>query len=441
MANIYPFRGVRYNSDKVGKIDDVVTPPYDVISPDEQLRYLGRHPDNIIRLILPRESAAAAAGTSVADTKYENAAACLRDWLESGVLVRDCEPSLYVCEQEFEIDGVWKKRLGFTCLVRIEDYDNKTVLPHENVLAKPLDDRLNLLRATRSNFDSVFGLYSGTKAEEVIRPFLLAEPDASAVDAAGVICNLWRICNPDAISVIVNALADQSILIADGHHRYAAALAYRNEMREKGKRADSPSCVPEEAPSEFVMMTLVSLEDAGLVILPTHRLVRNLESFDPSGFRARLSEYFDLVEVPASELEAALAAESSSHHVFGVHIGKGGSYVIRLKADKRPEEIIETPGSDALKHLDVSVLHSIILDRMLGIGVQSLSAQSNLSYMRDASEALMLVDRGDYQIAFLMNPTRVDETKSVAAAGDKMPQKSTFFYPKLLTGLVLNVME
>jgi uncharacterized protein (DUF1015 family) len=140
-------------------------------------------------------------------------------------------------------------------------------------------------------------------------------------------------------------------------------------------------------------------------------------------------------------LEAALAAESSSHHVFGVHIGKGGSYVIRLKADKRPEEIIETPGSDALKHLDVSVLHSIILDRMLGIGVQSLSAQSNLSYMRDASEALMLVDRGDYQIAFLMNPTRVDETKSVAAAGDKMPQKSTFFYPKLLTGLVLNVME
>jgi uncharacterized protein (DUF1015 family) len=189
------------------------------------------------------------------------------------------------------------------------------------------------------------------------------------------------------------------------------------------------------------MMTLVSLEDEGLVILPTHRLVRNLEGFDPSAFKARLSEFFDLTETPAVQLEEAVAAKSSSLHVFGLHMGEGGSYVIELKPGINPEKVIESPGSDALKRLDVSVLHSMVLDRLLGISVQQLSAQSNLSYMRDADEALMAVDCGKYQIAFLMNPTRVEEVKAVAAAGDKMPQKSTFFYPKLLTGLILRVME
>ncbi|HEY3299058.1 MAG TPA: DUF1015 domain-containing protein [Armatimonadota bacterium] len=429
MANIYPFKGVRYDKSKVGRLDDVVTPPYDVISPDEQQWYLGKHPNSIIRLILPREGAAGDTAT-----KYEKAAAYLGDWMDSGVLARDPEPSFYACEQEYEIDGVRKKRLGFTCLVRIEDYDKKTVLPHENILAKPMDDRLNLLRATRTNFDSVFGLYSSGKVDEILRPYLMKEADATAVDRAGVYCNLWKISDPAAIQEIMKTLADESILIADGHHRYAAALAYRNEVREKNG-------IDSEAPCEFVMMTLVSLEDPGLVVLPTHRLVRNLEGFEPSAFLEKLSEFFDVAEVSDTQLESAVSARSAELHVFGLYMNDGRSYVISLRPGVKPEQVIESPGSDALKRLDVSVLHSIILDKMLGIGVQQMSAQSNLSYMRDAGESLRAVDRGEYQLAFLMNPTRVDEVKAVAAAGDKMPQKSTFFYPKLLTGLILRVME
>lgn len=428
MANIYPFRGVRYNKAKVGDFNDVVTPPYDVISSDEQQWYFGKHPNSIIRLILPREDATSSA------TKYERAATTLNDWLDSGVLARDEEPSLYACEQEYVIDGMLKKRLGFTCLVRIEDYENKKVLPHENILAKPMDDRLNLLRSTRTNFDSVFGLYANGEAEEIIKPFLLREPDATAVDKAGVVCNLWKISDSTAIQAIVNLLENESILIADGHHRYAAALAYRNEMREKNG-------VNPDAPYEFVMMTMVSLEDKGLVVLPTHRLVKNLESFDSAAFIAKIAEYFDVTETPVSELADAVAAHSSELHVFGLNTSDGRSCVLKLKPEIKPEQVIETPGSDALKRLDVSVLHSMILDKILGISTKQLSAQSNLSYSRDSSETLKSVEQGECQMAFLMNSTRVDEVKAVAAAGDKMPQKSTFFYPKLLTGLIMRVME
>jgi len=426
MASIYPFRGVRFDEAVVGNLNDVVTPPYDVISPDEQVRYLGKHPNNIVRLILPREDQQM--------NKYERAAATLNEWLESGVLVRDSEPCIYACEQDFEVDGQWKKRLGFTCIVRIEDYDKKTVLPHENILAKPMDDRLNLLRSTRSNFDSVFGLFTNSEVEDIIKPFMMREPDAQAVDTAGVACNLWKISDPSAIAAVIEAMADDTILIADGHHRYAAALTYRNEVREQvGENPD--------APSEFVMMTLVSLEDPGLVILPTHRLVRNLEGFDSKSFVEKLSEHFDLTEIPVENLAEAVSARSSEHHVFGLYTNDGLSYLVRLKPGIKPEQLIESAGSKSLKQLDVTVLHTLILDRMLGISAQQLSAQSNLSYSRDAEDALKSVVRGEYQLAFLMNSTRVDEVKAVAGAGDKMPQKSTFFYPKLLTGLIQRVME
>jgi uncharacterized protein (DUF1015 family) len=426
MANIHPFKGVRYNKAKVGDLNDVVSPPYDVISPQERGEYCGVHPNNIVRLILPAEPAD---GRS----KYDYAASLLNEWLESGVLAREDEPSIYACEQEYEIFGVRKKRLGFTCLVRIADYEQRTVLPHENVLAKPLDDRLNLLRATKTNFDSVFGLYPNGKIEEILKPFLLREPDARATDKAGVTCNLWKISDKNAIKALSEAMTSESVLIADGHHRYAAALAYRDEMRAKNGSADP------DAPYEFVMMTLVSLENEGLVVLPTHRLVKDIENFDPSAFLGRLSEFFDITETD-EDLEKAIESSDPTEHVFGLRMAGGISKVIRLKPGVRPEEVIEGSGSDALKRLDVSILHSLILEKILGIGAQRLSAQSNLAYKRDASQAVEAVDGGEFQMAFLMNATRVDEVKDVAAAGDKMPQKSTFFYPKLLTGLVSRVM-
>lgn len=425
MAIIRPFKGVRYNQNKVGDLSEVVTPPYDVISPEETLWYYGRHPHSFIRLILPKDDPSTG--------KYDKAAGCLTDWLDEGVLVRDDEPAVYAYEQEYEIGGEWKRRLGFTCVVRLEDYDKKTVLPHENILSKPLDDRLNLMRATGANFDSVFGLHAGAEVEGILKSFMNRNPDSTAVDKDGVKSSLWKITDPEAIQSIEESLKNEPILIADGHHRYAAALAYRDEMRLK-----ADACDP-DAPYEFVMMTLVSLEDSGLVVLPTHRLVGNIENFDADSFLARLAEYFDIEDAPADGLMEAVE-RSSSRHAFGLYLGGGRSCVITLKPDIRPEDVIDTPGSDALKRLDVSVLHSLVLEKLLGIGARNLSAQSNLAYKRAPAEALRLVDEGEYQMAFLMNPTKVEEVKEVAAAGDKMPQKSTYFYPKLLTGILMRKM-
>lgn len=416
MARIRPFKGIRYDRAKVGSLDAVAAPPYDVISPEEEQRYYAQHPSNVIRLILPKANG----------SKYENAAECLDDWLSAGILTQDKEPCLYACEEEFEVGGRRKKRLGFTCLVRLEDYESRTVLPHENVLAGPREDRLHLIRATRANFDSVFGLHADGRVEKILRLFLAGLPDASAVNKDGVRTNVWRISDTEAIEAAAQILADEPIVIADGHHRYSAALAYRDEVRARTKVPDP------DAPHEYVMMTLVSLEDDGLMVLPTHRLVRNLGNLHAAAFTSRLGEFFEIRE-SADRLMETVA--SAGGHVLGMHLS-GKSYILRL----RPESAIDTPGSDALKRLDVSVLHSLILEKLLGIGEHNLSAQSNLSYTRDHGEALRSVDRGEYQIAFLMNGPEVEEIRAVAAAGDRMPQKSTFFYPKLLTGLVMRVM-
>lgn len=425
MAEIQAFKGVRYNQAEVGDLSAVVAPPYDVISPEEQERYYEQHPCNVVRLILPKEEGG---------NKYVLAAATLRRWLADGILSQDDQLSLYAYQQEFDALGQRLKRLGFTCLVRLEEFGKGSIFPHENTLAKPLEDRLNLMRAARANFDSVFGLYQDEEVDRILRAAIDRKPDASATDKDGVRSDLWQITDPDAIAKITDWLEPERIVIADGHHRYSAALAYRNEMRDQG---GVPAHAESDAPYDYIMMTLVSMEDPGLVVLPTHRLVRNLLGFDARTFLARLRESFDVREVPDEGLTEAV--QESGSHSFGLHL-KGQSYAIKLKPSVHPERAIESPGSDALKRLDVSVLHSLILERLLGIGAQQVASQSNLSYTRDPAEAMKSVDRGEYQAFFLMNPTKVEEVKAVAAAGDKMPQKSTFFYPKLLTGLVMRVM-
>jgi uncharacterized protein (DUF1015 family) len=258
-------------------------------------------------------------------------------------------------------------------------------------------------------------------------------PDAEATDRDGVRSSLWRIPDLQVIDAMACALADESVLIADGHHRYAAALGYRDEMRAQHGTADP------DAPWEFVMMTLVSFEDEGLVVLPTHRLVRNIEGFDADLFLIRLWSLFETHEWPGETLMEAVESMDSEGHFFGLHLGGARSYIMKLRSEIAPEEAIESPGSDALKRLDVSILHSHVLDKLLGIGTANLSAQANLSYTRDAGEALEAVERGEFQLAFLMKAPKVEEVRTVAAAGDRMPQKSTFFYPKLLTGLVMRV--
>ena len=423
MANIRAFAGVRYNQDAVPDLDAVVAPPYDVISPDEREAYLARHPANVVRLILPEQ-------TPQAD-KYTHAAEVLQEWLSDRILIQDTQPSMYVCEQSYDVGGETMRRIGLTCLVRLEDYGKGAILPHERVLAKPREDRLNLIRSTRANLDSIFGLHNAMGVQAVLKSITESEPIGEATDTAGVTCRMWNVSDPSLVDQLSARLNNEPILIADGHHRYDSALAYRNEMRAKTGAADL------NAPYEFLMMTLVSFEDEGLTILPTHRLVCG--ETDEQSLLDRLRNAFEVTGFCADDLAEAVAVRHDAGTVFGIYLGGGKAYMMRLKDDVDPTAL-DIPGSDALKRLDVTVLHSMILDGILGIDTRTPKGQAKVAYTRDDSEAIDRVDSGEFRLSFLMNAMQVEEVREVAAAGDIMPQKSTFFYPKLLTGMVLRVM-
>lgn len=423
-ANVQAFRGIRYNREKVRDLDAAVAPPYDVISPDQKEGFLARHPDNVVRLILPDE----AEGRD----KYSRAGHLLREWLDGGILLQDDEPSMYVCAQEYEVGGDTIRRIGLTCLVRLEDYGSGLILPHERVLARPREDRLNLIRATRANLDSVFGLHNGKGVQAILQRITAGEkPTAQATDTAGITCRMWKASDPALVDELATRLNDEPILIADGHHRYDSALTYRNEMRAKTGSVDP------NAPYEFVMMTVVSFEDKGLTILPTHRFVRGV--VDEKALLDRLGDSFDATEYAADDLAQAVATKHDAGAVFGLYLGGGKAYMLRLKDSVDPTAL-DIPGSDALKRLDVTVLHSMILDGILGIDTRTPEGQAIVAYTRDDSEAITRVDSREFRLSFMMNAMRVEEVREVAAAGDIMPQKSTFFYPKLLTGMVMRTM-
>lgn len=424
MASVQTFRGIRYNQGKVEDLDAVVAPPYDVISPEQKECFLARHSNNVVRLILPDE----ADGRD----KYSQAAHLLRKWLDEGILIEDGEPMMYVCEQSYGAGGETMRRIGLTCLVRLEDYGTGAILPHERVLARPREDRLNLIRATRANLDSVFGLHDGKGVQAVLQTITEGIPNAEATDPAGIACRMWKVSDPALVNELALLLDDEPILIADGHHRYDSALAYRNEMRSQAESQDP------DAPHEFVMMTLVSLEDEGLTILPTHRLVRNIEGFDEAIFIGRLGESFDIRTTSPDELMDVVAAEYDGRTALGLYMGDGNAHVLTLKEDFDPTRM-DIPGSDALKRLDVTVLHSMILDGILGIDTKTPEGQAKVAYTRDES-AVTRVDSREFQLSFIMNAMKVEEVREVATAGDIMPQKSTFFYPKLLTGMVMRRM-
>jgi len=424
-ANVRAFRGIRYSQDAVPTLDEVVAPPYDVISPEQKESFLARNSSNVVRLILPDESPNL--------DKYSHAAELLREWIGTGVLMRDVEPSMYVCEQSYDVGGKTIRRVGLTCLVRLEDYGTGAILPHERVLARPREDRLSLIRATQANLDSVFGLHDAGGVQAVLLEITRGEPIAVAKDTVGVTCRMWKVSDPSVVQGLALRLNNEPILIADGHHRYDSALAYRDEMRAAGTDDRNAS-------SEFVMMTLVSFEDEGLLILPTHRFVRDIPDFHEADFLKRLSEYFDVSGLAADDLVEAVGPEQDGRIVFGLYMGNRTAYLLRLKRGVDPTAI-DVPGSDALKRLDVTFLHSMILDGILGIDTRTPEGQARVAYTRDDAEAIARVDGGEFRMSFIMNAMGVREVREVAAAGDIMPQKSTFFYPKLLTGMVIRAMD
>lgn len=432
MADIIPFKALRYDQHQV-RLEDVVTQPYDKITPEMQAKYYELSPNNLVRIILGRAGETDTPEFNV----YTRSAEYLHDWRAGGVLKQDSEPSLYVYSQTFTIPGTrdLAERRGFIALGRIHEYADGVVFRHEQTLSKPRADRLNLLRHTKAHFGQIFMLYSDPAGE--VEKLLQSEeePDISVLDEYEVLHRVWRVSDPAVIQTVQRLMRDKKLLIADGHHRYETALTYRNEQREK-----SPGSSP-EAPHEYVMMTLIPMESRGLVILPTHRIVHGLPEFDRDRMMDAAKRYFEVQRIDVrSESRSAttLLDEAGEEGTAFMAVMKQGPYLMRAK--KRT--IVEALGdlSPNQRELDVVQLHKILLERVLGISEEAIRNQEHVKYERDASEAISAVRQGA-NVAFLMNPARIEQVSGAAFAGEVLPQKSTDFFPKLLSGLAIYALE
>jgi len=431
MARISPFRAWRYAPDRV-PVARVVTQPYDKITPDMQDRYYEANPHNLVRIILGKRLPADAETENV----YTRAAASLRDWRQSGVLRQDPEPSLYSYTQTFTVPGskMQAERRGFIAAGRLEDYSAGIVFRHELTHSGPKVDRLNLLRATCAHFGQIFMLYNGSGETDALLQSAAA-PDIEVTDEMGVAHRVWKISDPAVIASVQAQMQDQKLIIADGHHRYETALNYRNERRAAAHGSG-------DAPYDSVMMTLVNMNSPGLVILPTHRVVHGLPSFSEVELLAGARRFFNVEELDAG-IDAARATSILSQ------AGRAGTALLAVTAHHTLlMHLPKAPGTNLFaglslrqQSLDVVQLHKCLLEGVLKISEEAVRNLQNVSYHREAAEALAQVHSGKAQAAFLMNPVQIDQMRDIAFAGDVMPQKSTDFYPKLLSGLTIYALD
>ena len=433
-ARIEPLRGLLYDRRTVRDLARVLAPPYDVISEVQQRDLYERSPYNVVRLELGRDA-----------DRYASAQATLREWIERGVLRRAEQPSIFLYTQRFQVEGRKFVRSGFVVRFRLEDFARGRVLPHEKTFPAPKEDRLKLLAATRTNISSIFGLYSGSNLElDRLRAEVMSRaPLIEADDSLGIRNELRAIAAPDEIATVQNALESPQVLIADGHHRYETSLNFRDECRTQAGMANP------DAPYERSMMTFINTRSEGLTILPTHRVVANLRDFSWSLVRRYLEPWFTTEVLsfrnPNQRLEAQekvlkhLADGQRRRAIAAYPAADAASrafYVLTLRPEANLAQIL--PGLSPLqRELDVVLLHQGILEPALGITPHAVSSEANLTYEREAAAALEAVDRGDAQVAFLLNPVEVDLVMKVATAGEVMPQKSTDFYPKLLSGITM----
>ena len=427
MAVVAPFAGLRYEPTRVGELGPVLAPPYDVIGESEHVALEEQHPQNVVRLELPR-------GES--DARYAEAARLLQTWIESGIVRSDATPAFYVYEQQFRLPGAPASarmfaRRGFFAAVRLEPFDRRVILPHERTLAGPKQDRLKLMRATRTQISPIFGLYRDAEGtSRAIIDAAAAGPAEVDVTLADGRHRLWRIADPAATTALARLLADKQILIADGHHRYETMLTLGPELRSLDFAAG-------QAAADFAMMFLARAEDPGLLVLPTHCMVRGLNDFNLPALCAAASPAFDIVEgdeATADAIEERLGREGTAGVVFAVRVPERAQtswFTLKSLVD------LSALGPPVLCKLDVTVLHGVLLGPLLAIDEAALADQTFLSYTHDTAEALARVTAGDVQAAFFMNPTKVGEVLAACEAGFVLPQKSTYFHPKLATGLVM----
>jgi uncharacterized protein (DUF1015 family) len=446
MANIYPFRAWRYNPALV-RLDDVVTQPYDKISPAMQQAYYQSSPYNLVRIILGLpELFDAERGESV----YARAARDFRAWREEGVLIQEKSPCVFAYAQRFNVPGSGevKERRGFIALGKLHDYADQVVFRHEQTLSKPKSDRLNLLKSTRAHFGQIFMLYSDPAGSvEKILYDGNGAADAEVTDEYGVLHRLWRVNDAATIRLLTTAMRDKKLIIADGHHRYETALAYSKEHAAARPAAANPpraessvNQLPHPPYAEAaVMMTFVNIDSEGLTILPTHRVVHGLAGFDAARFLAKTEEFFTAEKLSDAAVSACLCALDGETGTAFVAVLRSGAWLLRPRCEMVAPILAKLP--ERQRKLDLTVLHTVLLENVLGLDAEKVREQTNLRYLRDAGEAAEQVRRGEADVAFLTNPVPLEELKEVAFAGDVMPQKSTDFYPKLLSGLTIYALE
>ena len=422
MAEIRPFRGVLYEEAKLGgDLSDVVAPPYDVIPDGMREELYNKNKYNIIRLILGKD----APGDNADDNKYIRARKTVEEWLESGVFARDNKESFYVYRQEFTAAGKKRSRIGFLGLMKIDDPGDNIVVPHERTHSKPKEDRLNLIKEVEGNLSPIFTLYDDPKGviKGVLDNVSSGEPHVD-IDLDGVRHRLWRLSDAHNIETIVRCMAGKRVFIADGHHRYEVSRTYR-DMRRKDPDYDGSA--------DHVLMYFADMSDPeNLTVLATHRVIKEMPlSIEEA--EIKLSEFFSVTKC-ASLGELMSMVENRPGHVFGLFAGSEKYLFLKPKDEGVLLGLIEDDRTDDWKDLDVSVLHSAVLKSILSVS----HAEGNITYVRDAEEGEALVRGGSHTAAFFLKPTRIDQLRAVAEHGEVMPQKSTYFYPKLLSGLVIN---
>ena len=449
MARIYPFRALRYNPAQV-RVEDCVTQPYDKITPPMQQSYYARSPYNLVRVVLGLPELFDEPGVN---DVYTRAARDFKDWRSSGVLAQEPEPCLFAYSQRFTIPGTNRisERRGLITLGAVSPYAEGIVFRHEQTHTRARTDRLNLLKATRAHFGQIFMLYSDPAhtVESLLFPSSdrpQAMPDIEVTDEFGTLHRVWKVSDPGVLNMVQGALEDKKLIIADGHHRYETALAYAAENTPAAPKR--PGAMQPPFPEAAVMMTLVNMDSDGLHILPTHRVVSGLAGFQSGDFAAEAAQVFSRVrtlETAPRDAEALLnelaRATQSAGPGATTMLAVMQDRVLLLTLDAKDRNGRFSGISERQSQLDMVVLHQGVLDRVLGISAEAVRAGEHVSYQRDAAEAVASVLRGDAQIAFLVNPVTLDQLRENTFAGEVMPQKSTDFYPKLLSGLTIYALD
>ena len=438
MAQVLPFRGTLYNPEKINDFSDVVAPPYDVISPNQQDELHQRHPYNIIRLILGKIEK----NDSPQNNRYTRAAAFFKTWVEEKILVRDKLPALYLSSVDFHVENRLTTRFGLVALVRLEPFEKGVVLPHEKTFSKVKSEQLELMKACHANFSPVFSLYADHNGILRILKKATANraPDMEMFDSNGFLQKLWRITDPSVHQIVSEAMAERTIFIADGHHRYETALNYRDWV------AGNTQNFSDDHPANFLMMSLSSMEDPGLLILPAHRILRHVDAEALKFFDQKVKEYFEIKtfgfnhntmdtvrdvfikELHLNQEKNAIGVYMKNHQNFSLLILKPG-VMEKLYSDEIPK---------SLRNLDVTVLTRLVFMEILGFDQSRLDNEKLIAYSSIEKDAIETVLKEDYDITFILNPTKIDQVQQVARQGLIMPRKSTYFYPKVISGHVIN---